>query len=238
MPYNGRYSQLSMDEILSLNRFVIKESKVANKETLVIVSDPIHCSTADSIKFAVDAKKNGADLFSSICREKFYSNEQIISHYEKLGDANIPIFIHNMPFLSATDSQIIHWPIDLVYNLSKLDHVFAMKEDTKDINYAKKLMELPIEAKLIFAGRKSYLLELIDLNIDGYLNGISMINPAISHHFWELYKNKKIKDLSDFVKKVDDPFWDVLVKRLGWHRCNKASLEYFKIMKRKSTKIN
>ena len=194
MPYNGRYSQLSMDEILSLNRFVIEESKI-NNDTVVIVSDPIHCSTSDSIKFAIDAKTNGADIFSSICREKFYSNEQRCSHYEKLGEANIPIFIHNMPFLSASDSQILNWPIDLVYDLSKIDHVFAMKEDTKDISYAKKLMEMPIEAKLIFHGRKkSYHLNLIDLNIDSYLNGISMVQPSLSHYF-ELYKIKDLKKL-------------------------------------------
>ena len=187
MPYNGRYSQLSMDEILSLNRFVIEESKKINNDTVVIVSDPIHCSTSDSIKFAIDAKTNGADIFSSICRENFIPMSKLF-HYEKLGEANIPIFIHNMPFLSASDSQILNWPIDLVYDLSKIDHVFAMKEDTKDISYAKKLMEMPIEAKLIFSGRKSYLLELIDLNIDGYLNGTSMVQPSLSHYFWELYK--------------------------------------------------
>ena len=55
MPYKGRYSQLSENEIMELNRFCISEVK--KKEKLIIVSDPIHASTETKLKFCLDAKK-------------------------------------------------------------------------------------------------------------------------------------------------------------------------------------
>ena len=70
MPYNGRYSQLSEKEIFKLNEFCIKNVK-RHKNKYIIVSDPIHASTDLKLKFCLHAKK-GADVFSSICREKFF----------------------------------------------------------------------------------------------------------------------------------------------------------------------
>ncbi len=232
MPYNGRYSQLSFHEIASLNRFVIEKTKEINSDALVIVSDPIHCSTDESIKFANEAREIGADIFSSICREKFYSTKQIYLHYQALEEANISVIAHLMPLLSADDGSTVPWPIDLVDEISQLSHIVAMKEDTKDINYGKILLKRDLDCKLIFAGRKSYFLNFIDIGIDGYLNGISMINPSFSFYFWKLYQEKNINYLNDFVKIIDNPFWDILVKKFGWHRVNKASLEYFNLMER------
>ena len=35
-----------------------------------------------------------------------------------------------------------------------------------------------------------------------------------------------------FIKEIDDPFWDILSKKYGWHRLNKCCLELNGIMPR------
>ncbi|HIF04412.1 MAG TPA: hypothetical protein EYQ80_03100, partial [Candidatus Poseidoniales archaeon] len=52
MGYNSRYSQLSWDEIKTINKFVTKKVKELNSNHIVIVADPLHCSTKVSIEFA------------------------------------------------------------------------------------------------------------------------------------------------------------------------------------------
>jgi 4-hydroxy-tetrahydrodipicolinate synthase len=45
MAYNSRYSQLTHAEILDLNEFCIRTVKRLDRDNIVIVGDPIHCST-------------------------------------------------------------------------------------------------------------------------------------------------------------------------------------------------
>ena len=45
MAYNSRYSELSWEEIKELNYFVASKVKKLNKSNIVIVADPLHCST-------------------------------------------------------------------------------------------------------------------------------------------------------------------------------------------------
>ena len=81
MPYNGRYSQLTNSEILKLNKFCIKEVKKFNK--LIIVSDPIHASTDEKLKFAIHAKRNGADIFLQSVEKSFLQMSKFINIIEK-----------------------------------------------------------------------------------------------------------------------------------------------------------
>ena len=67
--------------------------------------------------------------------------------------------------------------------------------------------------------------------LTSYLNGSSVIDPAIDEIFWFYFK-KNLSKAKTFVEEVDDPFWDNLSSKYGWHRINKASLETNKIMKR------
>ena len=70
MAYNSRYSQLTHEEILELNEFCIRLVKKLDPNNIIIVGDPIHCSTKETIKFAFHAKDAGADLISLLVREK------------------------------------------------------------------------------------------------------------------------------------------------------------------------
>jgi len=230
MPYNGRYSQLTNSEILKLNKFCIKEVKKFNK--LIIVSDPIHASTDEKLKFAIHAKKNGADIFSSICREKFFTDNQIYKHYKKMSEAKIPLLVHLMPFLSGYTGDNVDWKLSTLKKISKIKYIIAIKEDTKNLKYGKKFLEnFKKRFKIIFAGRKSLIYNLKKYGLESYLNGTSIIDPSIDKIFWFLINNNKKKSLK-FIKEIDDPFWDILSKKYGWHRLNKCCLELNGIMPR------
>lgn len=230
MPYNGRYSQLTNNEILKLNKFCIKEVKKFNK--LIIVSDPIHASTDEKLKFAIHAKKNGADIFSSICREKFFTDNQIYKHYKKMSEAKIPLLVHLMPFLSGYTGDNLDWKLSTLKKISKIKYIVAIKEDTKNLKYGKKFLEnFKKRFKIIFAGRKSLIYNLKKYGLESYLNGTSIIDPSIDKIFWFLINNNKKKSLK-FIKEIDNPFWDILSKKYGWHRLNKCCLELNGIMPR------
>jgi 4-hydroxy-tetrahydrodipicolinate synthase len=225
MPYNGRYSQLTNEEIMKLNIFCIKKVK-SKKNTIIIVSDPIHASSEIKLKFAIKAKNHGADFFSSICREKYFSDAQIINHYKIMSKAGIPILVHVMPFLSGFDASNTKWPISLIKSLSNLKNVLAIKEDTKNTSYGLNLIKkFNNKIKLIFAGRLKFIHNLSKNNIVSFINGISLIEPKIDLIYLELCKRGLRSKAKQFIKKIDDPFWEDLVKKYGWHRCNKAILE-------------
>ena len=225
MPYNSRYSQLREKEIFQLNNFCIEKVK-SFKNKLIIVSDSIHGPTSLSKEYCNAAKERGADVFASICREKFFSEKQIYNHYLEINKCKMPLLIHSMPFLSGYNSKNFNWPISLILKISKLENIIAMKEDTQDPVYAKELLrKMKNKISIIFAGRMDYFLKIRKYGFDSYLNGSSIINPKIDATFLKLLNSKKIKETKKFVKNIDDIFWNTIVKKYGWHRVNKAAIE-------------
>ena len=59
---------------------------------ICIVADPLHCSTKVTIDFCQHAESIGADVISLIVREKYYSNDQMVSHFRMVTEESaIPI---------------------------------------------------------------------------------------------------------------------------------------------------
>ena len=167
MPYNSRYSQLKESEIFELNKFVIKTTKNLDKTNFVIVSDCIHGPTSLSADYGYDAFNQGADMFASIVREKYFSNIQIIKHFDYLSQKlKMPLLVHEMPFLSGYDASIFKWPISLLRELKNIDNILAIKEDAKDVNYGIEVIKvLEPEVKVVFAGKKRYIKELLNMDL-------------------------------------------------------------------------
>lgn len=226
MAYNSRYSQLSDSEILQLNTFCIKYVKSLNNDNIIIVGDPIHCSTETSLMFAQKAKEDGADLISLIVREKYFDDQQVLDHYRYIGEkTNFPILVHEMPFLSGMDGNQMNWPLSLINKLKNIPQIVALKEDAKDFEMAKEILKLEPDIKIIIAGRKKTLMNYKQFGAKGYLNGISIIDARIGELFWKAWERDDLDMLNNIIKKIEDPFWETVVKKYGWHRCNKAILE-------------
>ena len=232
MPYNGRYSQLTNDEILRLNAFCIRCVK-SDPGNTVIVSDPIHGSTETKLEFARQAQRHGADYFSSLLREKYFSAKQVAEHYATLADAGIKLVVHAMPFLSGYTGRSMDWPEDVFDALSPNRLVAAVKEDSKDVALARGLIkDYGDRFDVIVAGRKRFLVDVLGRGEQSYINGISMLDPQIAHVFWSLLCVSATQAM-EYAEVVDDPFWEGPVAKFGWHRVNKAALESCGLMSRR-----
>jgi 4-hydroxy-tetrahydrodipicolinate synthase len=234
MAYNSRYSQLTTAEIMELNEFCIRTVKGLDRKNIVIVGDPIHCSTKETIEFTRHARDHGADLVSLIVREKYFCDDQILQHYAEVGDSTgMAILVHEMPFLSGYDGKQMHWPESLISALPKVPQIIALKEDAHD--YAATLSALRLEPRIrvIIAGRKSALMPYKPHGVRAYLNGISIIDARIGELFWEAYEKDDNETIKFILEKLEEPFFEQCAKKYGWHRTNKALLQAAGFMHRR-----
>lgn len=234
MAYNSRYSQLKHSEIMELNEFCIKLLKRLDPDNLVVVGDPIHCSTKESTEFSVHAKETGADLISLIVREKYFNDEQILDHFAEVGrNSNMPILVHEMPFLSGYDGTQMHWPHSLFRKLPSIPEIVALKEDAKDFETTCLALELEPRIRVVIAGRKSTLMQYKPFGAMSYLNGISMLDARIGEAFWQAWKNNDQNTIDFILNQLEAPFFDQCASKYGWHRTNKALLQAAGFMHRR-----
>lgn len=234
MAYNSRYSQLKHEEIMQLNEFSIKTVKKLDPENLVVVGDPIHCSTKETIEFTRHAKETGADLVSLIVREKYFNDEQILDHFAEVGSAtNMAILVHEMPFLSGYDGTQMHWPHSLFKKLPTIPQIVALKEDAKDFETTCLALELEPRIRVVIAGRKSTLVNYRQYGAMSYLNGISMLDARIGEAFWSAWKSGDETTMKHVIEKLEAPFFDQCAAKYGWHRTNKAILQAAGFMHRR-----
>ena len=235
MAYNSRYSQLTFEEIKILNEFVVKTVKAIDRNNIVIVADPPHCSTKTSIEFAKHAETVGADLISLIVRERYYSNEQIFSHFKMINDAcSIGILIHEMPFLNGLGGPIVQWPLSLLDQVADLSNVIAIKEDAKDDEYSDQVVKTLKDrlAIIISGGGKSQWLRFAHKGCQSWLNGIGVFEPRLATRFWKAWQEND-KNTQEFItEEIEKPFFDYGVKKYGWHLTIKVAMEHFGNMSR------
>ena len=234
MAYNSRYSQMTHSEIMQLNEFCIRFLKDLDKNNVVIVGDPIHCSTRESIEFSQHAKECGADLISLIIREKYFDDEQILDHFAQVGDAtNIAILVHEMPFLSGYNGNQMHWPTSLIKALPKIPQIVALKEDAKNFEITKTALELEPHIRVIIAGIKRSFMDYKAYGARAYLNGISIIDARIGEMFWKAFEEDDDQTIDFILRELEAPFFDMCAAKYGWHRTNKALLEAAGFMHRR-----
>lgn len=234
MAYNSRYSQMSHAEILQLNEFCIRFLKNLDENNVVIVGDPIHCSTKESIDFTKHAKECGADLISLIIREKYFNDDQILDHFAQVGNAtNMAILVHEMPFLSGYDGKQMHWPTSLIKALPKVPQIIALKEDAKDFEITRTALELEPRIRVIIAGIKRSFMDYKAYHPRAYLNGISIIDARIGEVFWKAFEEGDDKTINFILSELEEPFFASCVDKYGWHRTNKALLQAAGFMHRR-----
>ena len=228
MGYNSRFHELSWDEIKILNHNVTKIVKNLNKNNLVIVADPVHCPTDISVEFAVEAKKSGADMISLIFREKFYSNDQVIEHFNYIDKwSDINILIHEMPFISGLGGHTVNWPVDLLDQLADLDSITAIKEDAKNDDYSHEVIKKIKDrvSIVISGGGKRQWMQFADLGCQNWLNGIGVFEPKLAVNFWKAWNQNDMEFCNNMINDVEIPFFSELVSKFGWHLTIKAALE-------------
>lgn len=234
MAYNSRYSQLKHSEILELNEFCIRYLKTLDPRNIVIVGDPIHCSTRETLEFTQHARDAGADLISLIVREKFFTDDQILDHFDHVGRVTqMPILVHEMPFLSGYTGSQMHWPKSLMMSLPKIPQIIALKEDAKDFDITKTALEMEPRIRIIIAGIKKSFLQYKPYGARAYLNGISIIDARIGETFWKAYEENDEETIQFILRELEAPFFELCAAKYGWHRTNKALLQAAGLMHRR-----
>lgn len=235
MAYNSRFSQLSWSEIKQLNEFVVKTAKALNPDCVVIVADPIHCSTKISCEFAQHAKEIGADIISLIFREKHYSDNQVLEHFNIVAkSSDIGILVHEMPFMSGYGEKMIGYSLSLLNKLADISNIVAIKEDAKDDAYSKEVINCIKDrvAIIISGGGKQQWIKFANDGCQAWLNGIGVFEPRLANCFWNSYQSGDSEKCKIIMEEIEKPFFEHAVNKFGWHLTIKAAMEAQGIMSR------
>ena len=226
MAYNSRYAQLSFEEIMELNAFVTREMKRLDPQNIVVVGDPIHCTTEVSTEFARHAKDIGADLISLLFQEKYYADDQVLDHFAQVGrDSGMGLLIHEMVMMSGFDASQMQWPDTLFEGLTKIPEVAALKEDAKTFEITCAALALEPRVRIVISGSKAALMQYREHGARAYLNGISMLDARIGEKFWAAFEARDEDTTRFIIDEIEAPFFAGSIPKYGWHRVNKAFLQ-------------
>ena len=235
MAFNTRYLLMSEEEILKVNECVIKKVKGFNdNDTIIIVGDPLDCSTDTSIKFARHAMEHGADIISLIYRAYLFYDDHVYNHYKTIADSvDIPILIHEMPFMKGIpDLQDGNWSIDLLDKLADIPNVIAMKEDTKDDEYTKNVVnKICDRVSIIVSGNGLQSWIPVSEKCQAWLTGIGNLFPKVELDFHKAHKENNQKKCNEIVELIEKPFFFVK-DNYSWHLGVKSAMEHLGIMSR------
>ena len=235
MAFNTRYLLMSEEEILKVNEIVIKKVKsFEDPETLVIVGDPLDCSTETSIQFAEHAKSHGADLISLIYRAYLFEEKHVYDHYKTISDrVDIPILIHEMPFMKGIPKhQDGNWSIALLDQLADIPNVVAMKEDAKVDDYTKQVVEtISDRVAIVVSGNGLQQWSKVGDKCQAWLSGIGNLFPSVETNYYKHYKNGDVEKCLEIVERIEKPFFHVK-DNYSWHLGIKSALEHIGVMQK------
>jgi len=236
MAYNSRFSLLSDNEIMTLNEVVTETVRsFDDDECVVIVADPLHCSTDTTIEFAKHAERIGADVISLIFRERVYFDDQVYNHFKKVSEnCNIGILIHEMPLTNGIpgQSRTIDWSLDLLDRIADLENVIAIKEDAKKDEYTKQVSELLCDRLAVITsgyGMKQWM--KFATTAHAWLSGSGGFNPAIEVDWYTAWKNQDLEKCNEIIENVELPFGEI-AKTFGWHLGIKTAMDIMGVMSR------
>ena len=238
MAFNTRYLIMDDDEVMEVNRVVCETVReFADPNCVTIVGDPLNCSTATSIKFAQHAKDCGADVISLIFRAYHFFDDQVYDHYKAVADAvDIGILVHEMPFMRGVPQlQDGKWSINLLDRLADIPNVVAMKEDAKDDEYTRQVVDkVSDRVAIVVSGNGLQQWSKVSDKCQAWLTGIGNFAPRTELDFYKWVKSGTPEDATKaqaIIDNIEKPFfW--LKDNYGWHLSIKSALEHLGIMSR------
>jgi len=235
MAFNTRYLLMTNNEIKSINKFVIEKVKTLNNNNIVIVGDPLNCSTQTSIEFAKHAKECGADVISLIYRSYLFFDDHVYNHYKTVADAvpDIGILVHEMPFMKGIPQhQDGKWSMDLINRLADIPSVIAMKEDAKQDEYTRKVVNLiSNRVAIVVSGNGLQQWSKVSDKCASWLTGIGNLWPQTELEFYEAHLKGNNEKCNQIIEKIEKPFFWIK-DNLSWHLGIKSALKTLGIMER------
>ena len=228
MAYNSRFSQLRRSEIMELTAFTVGEVKSIDPSVKVIAGGPIACSTNEDLEYIQYTAQIGADCYSALFNERYYASQQVVVHYRNLASAsNLPILVHQMNLVSGRDGSLMPWPLEALEGVMSLDGVAAMKEDSKNAQLTKEVLNSFADNRAIIlsGGGKRQFLSHIQDGASFWLNGVGVFFPNVPQRFWAALNDEDLTTVQLIVDEIEEPFFSRFVSRFGWHTSMRAAIE-------------
>lgn len=229
MAYNTRYRQLSYSEIVEVSKLCCQMASSHAKKA--IIGHPYTVTNSELLAYCHEVKQYNPYAISVLYPERYYGIKQAVKDFiDTPKQAGIPVLVHEQKLVSGFDGSLINWPEDLLTEVLSDDNVIAVKEDSKDDQITAKTIALSKKYHfdvIVAGGGKRRVRELIkNHGLSCWLNGSLMLFPELAKQVSEGYLNQDAAFMDWYEQKIESPYFDEFISKVGWHVGHKAALHY------------
>lgn len=183
----GEATTMTLKEKKDTIEFTVKE--VAGR--VPVIAGTGSNNTSASIEMSKWAEEIGVDALLVIT--PYYnktSQKGLYQHFKAINDAvKTDIILYNVP--SRTNMNI---SADLLYRLSKLSNIKAIKEASGNFSQIAEMKALCRDSISIYSGNDDQIVPLLSLGGDGVISVLANVIPKETHEICELYLNGNVKE--------------------------------------------
>lgn len=202
----GESSTMTLEEKKSTIKFAV--DTVAGR--IPVIAGTGSNNTESSIELSKYAESIGVDGILLVT--PYYNKTTqvgLIAHYTAIASAvNVPIILYNVP--SRTGVNILP---ETAFELSKIEHIVAIKEASGNISQVAKLAKLCKENLAIYSGNDDQIVPVLSLGGIGVISVLSNIAPRYTHDMVSSYLDgdidKALKLQLDALDLIDSLFCEV-----------------------------
>jgi dihydrodipicolinate synthase/N-acetylneuraminate lyase len=227
MAYNTRYRQLNNEELFEVNKLCCQLATKYDKKAIIGHAYTITNSELEAYCEAI--KEYNPYAISLLYPERYYGiDTALIDFFSIPKKSNIPVLIHEQKLISGFDGSLIDWSNKLLNLVFQDPNVIAVKEDSKNDDVTREVMKLSKKFDfdvIVAGGGKKRVRKLIkEIDLKCWLNGSLMLFPEISGKVISAYLNQDELFTNKYEEKVETPYFDKVISKLGWHVGHKAAL--------------
>ena len=229
MAFNTRYRMLSDEDLLNLNKTIIELANDNNMDCYV--GHPYIFDRVRLQAYLKEISKYNPAGISMLYPELYYNiDDPILEFLEMPSKFGMNAVIHEMKIISGFTGGLINWPEKLLRKAIQLKSVIGVKEDSKDDTITRFVLE---ECKkqgvtcIMAGGGKVRALKFMSNGLETWLNGTTMFYPDAIDIIYPAVMTNNIDTINYYNENIENPFFNNVVKKVGWHLAHKAALEFF-----------
>lgn len=192
----GEFEALTFDEAMKVCEAAVK---VSNENNGYVIAGLGGRSTNESIKYAHNYEKLGADVLLVLPPYYFgFTKEEIIQYYLDVAEAtSLPIMVYNNP-----GKTHVHISPEMIAEMaSKSERIRFVKDSTADIRNISAVIKETNNKVCVFAGWDAIVLESLIMGAQGVFSGPG--GNCIPGEVSKLYKYVADKDYENAFKQWD-----------------------------------
>ena len=227
MAYNTRFRQLSDEEIVKVSKITCDLANSFKKKA--IIGHPYTITSRGLSSFCSIVSKFKPYAISVLYPERYYGMTKPLQDFFNIPkEHNIKVLVHEQKLVSGFNGKLIDWPDNLINCILEENNVVAVKEDSKDNTMTSKILKLSEKYNfdvIVAGGGKRRVKELIKSdNLKCWLNGSLMLFPVLAKIISEAYLRNDVKLIQLYEEKIEIPYFDEFISKVGWHVGHKAAL--------------